>query len=84
MGQAIFNSKSVQTPHSVFPLTAILKVPNLRSYGSSDGSRLKADSFLLSVCSPVLHKMICGSFNESGGRVMEIKDVDGAAFRKVL
>jgi len=28
--------------------------------------------------------MICGSFNESGGRVMEIKDVDGAAFRQVL
>ena len=45
---------------------------------------MKANSFLLSVCSPVLHKMICGSFNESGGRAMEVKDVDGAAFRKVL
>ena len=83
-GQTIFNSKSVQTPHSVFSLSAMLKFPNLLSYGNSDGSRLKANSFLLSVCSPVLHKMICGSFNESGGRVMEIKDVDGAAFRKVL
>ena len=40
---------------------------------------MKANSFLLSVCSPVLHKMICGSFNESGGREMEVKDVDGAA-----
>ena len=53
-------------------------------HGSSDGSRLKANSFLLSMCSPVLHKMICSSFNESGERLMELKDVDGAAFRKVL
>ena len=45
---------------------------------------MNANSFLLSVCSPVLHKMICGSFNESGGRLMELKDVDGATFCKVL
>ena len=52
--------------------------------GSSDGLRLKANSFILSVCSPVLHKMICGSFNESVGRRMEVKDVDGAQFCRVL
>ena len=36
------------------------------------------------MCSPVLHKMICGSFNESEGRLLEVQDVDGSAFRKVL
>ena len=36
------------------------------------------------MCSPVLHKMICGSFIESNGEKLELKDVDGPAFRKTL
>ncbi len=39
---------------------------------------------MLSLCSPVLHKMMCGNFRESAGRRLEINDVDGRAFGKVL
>ena len=45
---------------------------------------MKANSFLLSLCSPVLQTMICGSFTEGAGRQMVVQDVDGAAFVKVL
>ena len=36
------------------------------------------------MCSPVLHKMICGSFIESFGRLIEVQDVEGVIFGKVL
>ena len=52
--------------------------------GSSDGFRLRANSFLLSLCSPVLHKMICGSFAESSGSQIEFKDVNGTVFDKTF
>ncbi len=36
------------------------------------------------VCSPVLHKMLCGSFLESHAKKLSLQDVDGAAFSKAL
>ena len=43
-----------------------------------------ANSFLLSMASPVLHKMICGSFREGTTRRLLLEDVDGKAFEEVL
>ena len=51
---------------------------------SLDGTRFKANSFLLSLLSPVLHKMICGSFVESSSKKIELHDVDYLIFSKVL
>ena len=45
---------------------------------------LRANSFLLCVCSPVLHRMLCGSFIESNGKKLQLLDVDGATFGKAL
>ena len=45
---------------------------------------MRANSFLLSVCSPVLHRMLCGSFAESKAKTLQLKDVHGAAFGKAL
>ena len=36
------------------------------------------------MCSPVLHKMLCGSFIESKEKKLKLKDVDDSAFRKAL
>jgi hypothetical protein len=36
------------------------------------------------LCSPVLHKMLCGSFIESNRKKLQLNDVDGEAFSKVL
>ena len=36
------------------------------------------------MCSPVLHKMLCGSFIESHAKTLKLQDVDGAAFVKTL
>ena len=48
------------------------------------GIPLQANSFLLCLCSPVLHKLICGSFTEGGRRRFELQEVSGSAFRDVL
>ena len=45
---------------------------------------MQANSFLLSMASPVLHKMICGSFREGTSRRFYLEDVDGKAFEGVL
>jgi hypothetical protein len=45
---------------------------------------LRANSFLLSMCSPVLHKMLCGNFIESSGRKLAFKDVDGTSFARAM
>ena len=45
---------------------------------------MRANSFLLCVCSPVLHRMLCGSFIESNVKQLQLLDVDGAAFGKAL
>jgi hypothetical protein len=45
---------------------------------------LRANSFLLCMCSPVLHKMLCGSFIESHEKKLKFQDVNGVAFGKAL
>ena len=50
----------------------------------SSSTIMRANSFLLSVCSPVLHRMLCGSFAESKAKTLQLKDVHGAAFGKAL
>ena len=42
------------------------------------------NSFALSLLSPVLHKMVCGSFRESEQKVVELQDVDARSFLKVF
>ena len=44
----------------------------------------RANSFLLSMASPVLHKMMCSGFMEGLARRVSLDDVDGKSFRGVL
>ena len=50
----------------------------------SSSQCLKASAFLLSMASPVLQAMICGSFSEGGTRRLDLHDVDARSFSKVL
>ena len=50
----------------------------------SSSTTLRASSFLLCLVSPVLHKMLCGSFSESQGKKLKLLDVDGEIFIKAL
>ncbi len=45
---------------------------------------MRASGFVLGLSSPVLQKMLCGGFSESVGRRVELEDVDGVAYGKVL
>ncbi len=45
---------------------------------------LRVNSFILCVCSPVLHKMLCGSFIERNEKKLNLQDVDGKTFSKAL
>ena len=45
---------------------------------------LSANSFLLALASPVLHKMLCGSFSESKEKTLRLDDVESRAFIKTL
>jgi len=45
---------------------------------------LRANAFLLSMLSPVLHKMVCGGFKESAAKRLEIDEVDQRDFEQVL
>jgi hypothetical protein len=45
---------------------------------------LRANGFLLSMASPVLHKMLFSDFREGLGRRLELEDVDGRVFGEVL
>jgi hypothetical protein len=45
---------------------------------------LRVNSFLLSVCSPVLHRMLRGCFAESKAENLELKHVYLAAFGHAL
>ena len=45
---------------------------------------VRANSFLLSMASPVLHKMISGSFTVSTTRQLPLQEVDGKAFEEVM
>jgi hypothetical protein len=44
----------------------------------------KGSSFLMCLASPVLHKMLCGSFSERKAQQLKLDDVDGRVFVKVL
>jgi hypothetical protein len=50
----------------------------------SSGHQFRANSILLSMASPILHKMICGSFREGMTRQVVLEDVDWKAFEAVL
>ena len=50
----------------------------------SSSTTLLANSFLLSLASPVLHKMLCSGFSESKERTLHIFDVDSIMFIKTL
>ena len=45
---------------------------------------MRANGFLLSMASPVLHKMICGSFKEGMSRQLSLADVDARVFEQIL
>ena len=45
---------------------------------------LRFSSFLLSMASPYLHKMLCGSFREGVTRRVSLDDIDKKAFEEVL
>ena len=45
---------------------------------------LPASSFLLALASPVLHRMLCGSFIESNEKDLRLNDVDIGTFVKTL
>ena len=45
---------------------------------------MKANGFLLSMLSPVLHKMVCGCFKESMSGRVELDDVDQKSFEQVV
>ncbi len=63
-------------------LIGITHIKN-RSF-TSPSTTLRVNRFLLCMCSPVLHKTLCGSFIESSKKELTINDVDGAAFSKAL
>ena len=44
----------------------------------------RASSFLLSMASPFLHRMLCGSFRESVTRRVSLDEIDKKAFEEVL
>ena len=45
---------------------------------------MKANGFLLSMLSPVLHKMVCGCFKESMSGRVELDDVEQTSFEQVV
>ena len=45
---------------------------------------MQSNAFLLCLASPVLHKMICGTFSEAKSRQLVIVDVDGEMFVTIL
>ena len=50
----------------------------------SSRKTVRANCFLLSMASPVLHKMISGSFIEGTTRQLSLEDVDATAFDQIL
>ena len=50
----------------------------------SSGRNFRVNSFLLSMASTVMHKMICSGFREGMARKFSMEDVDGTAFEEVL
>jgi hypothetical protein len=56
----------------------------LRLENRNGKSSIRANRFILCMCSPVLHKMLCGGFIESKNQKIDIDDVDGKTFGMVL
>ncbi len=56
----------------------------LQSRNCNSLTTLQANGFLLCMCSPVLHKILCRSFIESNGKKLRLNYVDGRAFSWVL
>ena len=50
----------------------------------SSRQTVRANCFLLCMASPVLHKMISGSFREGTSRRLSMEDVDATAFEQIL
>ena len=50
----------------------------------SSQSSCKVNGFVLSLFSPVLHKMICGGFCETVARSIKVEDVDASTFFDVV
>ena len=50
----------------------------------SSKKTVRANCFLLSMASPVLHKMISGSFREGMTRKLLLQEVDAKAFEQTL
>ena len=51
---------------------------------TSSSTTLRANRFVLSMCSPVLHRMLCGSFIESNEKKITLKDMDRRTFGKAV
>ena len=49
-----------------------------------EGRVLRSNSFLLSMASPVLYKMMCGGFREGVARQISLQDVDVKVFEEVM
>ena len=68
----------------------MIKLVNVHALSSdirpsrSSLATLRANSFLLCLCSPVLHRMLCGSFIESTDKKVAIEDVGRKAFGKAM
>jgi hypothetical protein len=54
------------------------------AFGRSSKTNLRANRFLLSVSSEVLHRMICRPFSESMAPQLDLEDVDGGTYSDVL
>ena len=56
----------------------------LTPHDRSSNSTIRASRFLLSLASPVLHRMLCAGFRETATRRLELDDVDEAPFTDAL
>ena len=52
--------------------------------GTHGRTKVRFNGFLLCLCSPVLHKMLCGDFQEGKTTEIDLKDVEPITFSKVL
>ena len=58
--------------------------PDGRLFGSNGGRSTRYSGFLLSIVSPVLHKMVCGAFKEGLSKRVELGETEEKAFETVL
>ena len=80
-----FEYVQVESIFAPLDLCRITRLTQVKS--SSCGSlpaTLRANSFLLCICSPVLKKMLCGNFIESSMKKLKLQDVNKASFCRAL